>query len=234
MIIPRYYFGADYISFEEYLLQECDSIQHFPKGSFLNGTDIDYNTIYYILDGLGQFYILHESGKRSIISIHGYGTIYPLFRDLDGGEYPLKQYKLEGNLFFQAITDMKVAAFSYETMSRLITSNSKFCHRSLQSYLNYINLLLYRVTTSDHDDAEKKVCNYLFSMHYYGKQLVVGNQLFVTQEDIADFLGLTRTHVSRILKRLIGEEIISIGRKSITINDINQLLNHCSSDIKPE
>ena len=169
MIIPRYYFGADYISFEEYLLQECDSIQDFPKGSFLNGTDIDYNTIYYILDGLGQFYILHESGKRSIISIHGYGTIYPLFRDLDGGEYQLKQFKLEGNLFFQAITDMKVAAFSYETMSRLITSNSKFCHRCLRAYLNYINLLLYRVTTSDHDDAEKKVCNYLFSMHYYGK-----------------------------------------------------------------
>ncbi len=230
MVIPRYYYGADFTSFEDILLKECDKIQTFKKGEYLNGTLIDYNTIYYIIEGLGQFYILHESGGRSVISLHGYGNIYPLFRDLEDGE---EQFKLEANLFFQAITDMKVATFSYKKMSHLITNNSEFCHKTLRAYLKYINLLLYRITATENDNATRKICNYLFSMHYYGKQLVIGNQIFITQEDIADSIGLTRVHISRCLKQLVNDGILSLSRKAITILNLEGLLAYCSSDILP-
>lgn len=62
--------------------------------------------------------------------------------------------------------------------------------------------------------------------------LVDGNQfaLPLTQDVIADATGLTPMHVSRLLKRLRGENLITLGDGYLTINDIGRLRDVASFD----
>lgn len=99
MLYPRYYYREDFNRFESFLLSKKPAIQTFHPEDFLNGYAIGYDTIYYILCGVGKMSVLHESGEHSILSYHGPGTMYPLIRFGD-------HFELENNLFFQALTDM--------------------------------------------------------------------------------------------------------------------------------
>lgn len=231
MVIPKYFYSNDFSAYHDFLVSQCDGMKTFKRGEYLNGADVDYNTIYYLISGVGYFYVLHESGKRSIISMHGTGDIYPLFRDLEDGNVP---FQLESNIFFQAMSDVKVATFSYQTMKSLITKDDGFCHRWIRAYNNYINLLLYRITTSDNDNAATKVCNYLFSMYIYAEEPVKHqSSIYISQEEMAEMLGMTRIHLSRVLNKLSADGVIMIGRKLINIIDIDKLKKICSKDIIP-
>lgn len=231
MVIPKYYYCADFLPYKDYLIEQCDCIKSFKRGEYLNGAGSNYNTIYYLISGIGYFYVLHESGKRSIISMHGSGDIYPLFRDLEDGSTP---FQLERSIFFQAMSDVEVAVFSYKTMKALIDTREDFCHKWIRAYNNYINLLLYRITTSDNDTGATKVCNYLYSMYTYADKPIKENgALHLSQEEIAEMLGMTRIHLSRILNGLVSEKVVTLGRKLITISDFEALKRGCSKEIIP-
>jgi len=232
MVIPKYYYSADFLPFKDYLIERCDCVKAFKKGEYLNGAGADYNTIYYLISGVGYFYVLHESGKRSIISIHGSGDIYPLFRDLEDGSTP---FQLEKSIFFQAMSDVEVAVFSYKTMKSLIDKREDFRHKWIRAYMNYINLLLYRISISDNDTGSTKVCDYLFSMYTYADWPIKENaSLHISQEEIAEMIGMTRIHLSRILSVLASEKVVTLGRKLITICDFEALKRGCSKEVIPK
>jgi len=224
MLLPRYYFGEDFTQFEDWLLQRCDGIQDFKAGAYLNGMSIDYNTIYYILSGVGKFYVLHESGERSTITYHGHGTMYPLVRETE-------RFKIEDSIFFQAITDMRVAVFPNSRILDMMMENREFAKTKIQLFNKHINIFCFRTANNEHGDALSTVSNFLYIMLYNNSSFVHNNTICLSQDDIAEGVGLTRVHVTRTLKVLASQDIITLERRKIIINDLDRLIQNCSNDL---
>lgn len=227
MLLPRYFFKEDFTQFEEWLLERCVGIRAFKPGAFLNGMDIDYNTIYYILSGVGVFYVIHESGERSTLTYHGYGTMYPLVRETE-------RFKIEDNIFFQAITDMKVACYPNDMILDLMMENRDFAKAKLQLFNKHINIFCFRTANSEHGNALSAVSNFLYIMLYNNSSFVRENTLCLSQDEIAEGVGMTRVHVTRTLKVLADQGIIRIERRKIVIHDLERLIAHCSKDLISE
>jgi DNA-binding transcriptional regulator LsrR (DeoR family) len=53
----------------------------------------------------------------------------------------------------------------------------------------------------------------------------IGNQIYfpLTQDDLADVLGLTPVHINRKLQQLRQEELIALRSKQLTILDLRAL-----------
>lgn len=224
MLLPRYFFRDDFSRFEDWLLERCSGIREFPSGAFLNGTVIDYNTIYYILDGVGVFYVLHDSGERSMLTWHGRGTMYPLVRETE-------RFKMEDNIFFQAVTDMKVAVFPNGKILSLILENPDFARAKIQLFNKHINLFLFRTSNGEHGSALSAVSNFLYIMLYNNASFANGNAICLTQSELAEGTGLTRVHVTRMLRILSDEGVLEVERKRILIRNLDGLIAHCSRDL---
>lgn len=224
LLLPRYFFKEDFVEFEDWLLTNSTGVREFRSGEFLNGAAIDYNTIYYILSGVGVFYILHESGERSALTYHGHGTMYPLVRETE-------RFKLEDNIFFQAVTDMKVATFPNEKILDLMMENRSFAKAKVQLFNKNINLFLFRLSNGEHGSALSAVSNFLYIMLYNDSAFARGNAICLTQSELAEGVGLTRVHVTRMLRILSEEGILEVERRRIVIKDLERLISHCSSDL---
>ncbi len=227
LLLPRYFFREDFNHLEDWLLDRCVGIREFKSGSFLNGMGIDYNTIYYILSGVGVFYVIHESGERSTLTYHGYGTMYPLVRLTE-------RFKMEDNIFFQAVTDMKVAVFPDSMILDLMMENRDFARAELQLFEKHINLFIFRTANNEHGDALSAVSNFLYMMLYNKGSFARGNTICLSQDEIAEGCGLTRVHVTRTLKVLAERGVIGVERRKIIIHDLDRLIAHCSKDLIDE
>lgn len=224
MLLPRYFFREDFTQFEDWLLERSTGIREFKTGAFLNGMDIDYNTIYYILSGVGVFYVVHESGERSTLTYHGAGTMYPLMRVTE-------RFKMEDNIFFQAITDMKVAVFPNDMILDLMMENRDFAKAKIQLFNKHINIFCFRTANSEHGNALCAVSNFLYIMFYNNSSFTKGNTLLLSQDEIAEGVGMTRVHVTRTLKVLADQGIIGVERRKIVIHDMERLISTCSKDL---
>jgi CRP-like cAMP-binding protein len=67
------------------------------------------------------------------------------------------------------------------------------------------------------------LCEFALRMDAAGLQEKGGYHLPMTQEQIGDAVGLTNVHVSRMLKALVDEGIISRDRRSVKIEDWERL-----------
>jgi CRP-like cAMP-binding protein len=52
----------------------------------------------------------------------------------------------------------------------------------------------------------------------------------VTQEELADTLGITPVHVNRVLQRLKSDGLIELGGRTLKILDVEALRNACGFD----
>ena len=71
------------------------------------------------------------------------------------------------------------------------------------------------------NDLSKRLSEYLIKIYEKNNNV----EVTITQEEIAKNIGASREGVSRMLKKLEKENLISILRKKIIIKDINKLKN---------
>ena len=85
-------------------------------------------------------------------------------------------------------------------------------------------------------DARARVCVMVFDiyerLHRNGLNDRLTFNLPLTQEQIADHLGLTLVHVNRTLKRLRQEQILIVDRQVVIILDLDRL-RECAEGLPP-
>ena len=100
MLIPRYIFTNDFVELKPLFEAQPHKEIQLKTGDFLWQPDEHVQYINYIESGIARTYLVHESGRRKIISYHGSGTIFPGFHELE--------FKIEQTLVTEAITPMKI------------------------------------------------------------------------------------------------------------------------------
>ena len=213
MLMPRYYFAEDFRPFQDYFLSQPHTEKTFQKGGLLWEPG---QKIHYILSGAAMHYALHESGRRKIISFHGPGTVFP-------------GYRIECTLATQALSDMRVLEFTVPQFTAMFVSSPALSRQVVNWYSMYINRFLYETIHQEFNPTRIKLCNLLYLL-LMNRPAASGPAIGMTQEELADILGMSRVQVSRELSALRKQGILSTGRGGLTVTSPLKLARLCTSE----
>ncbi|MCJ8158300.1 Crp/Fnr family transcriptional regulator [Sphingomonas sp. LaA6.9] len=123
--------------------------------------------------------------------------------------------QVSGYASWLAISDLDEAMGLYECIRKIMLSYAQSLIIQLMQSIACVSL----------HSAEQRISRLLLHAH----DRVTGTQFHVTQETLADALGLRRATVSEICNELARRRIISYSRGSLTIVD-RQGLELCACD----
>ena len=221
-LIPRYYFADDFCTFYEYFLSQPHTKRIFRKGDCLWATGQPYDRIQYYVSGVSVNFSHHESGRRRIISFHGPGTLFP--------GYHTNEFHLEQALTTTALSEIKVLEFTVPQFRAMFEENAALAESVVNWYAKYVNRFLFETVHQEFNSSQAKLCNllYLLTMNQPSNSGLV---IEMTQEDLADILGMSRVQITRELTSLRGKGILSTARGRLEIINLPALVSLCTEGI---
>ena len=224
MLTPRCFFSEDFRSFQDYFFSQPHRRRTFARGDYLWRPERPFESVHYILSGVSQNYVEHENGRRKIISFHGPGTLFP--------GYHRQDYKIERSLITRALSPMEVLEFSKEEFRLMFAHNGDLSAAVVEWYAMYVNLLLYDTAHQEYNSSFLKLCNLLYLL---ADSPVGGRQgvLYLTQDDLADLLGISRANLTRGLTQLRRQGILRTRRGLVELLDLPALAQCCSEETHP-
>ena len=222
MLIPRYFFTDDFRQFYEYFLSQPHATRTFHKGDYLWKPGQPYEKIHYIISGAAIHFADHENGRRKIISFHGAGTVFPGYRQYD--------YRIELSLITAALSDMKVLEFTKDQFQKMFETNTALSEQVVNWNSMYINRFLFEIIHQEYNPSFIKICNLLYLLTI-NQPACSGLVIDMTQEELADILGLSRIQLTRGLADLRKQNIISTTRGKVHVINLPDLAKFCTSEI---
>ncbi|MBP2652133.1 MAG: transcriptional regulator, Crp/Fnr family, partial [Firmicutes bacterium] len=141
--------------------------------------------------------------------------------------YHEQDFKIEGALITVALCDMKVLEFTKAEFRSMFHHNPNLSAQVIDWFSRDVNLLIYETAHQEYNNSFIKLCNllYLLLVNDAGKQNYIN---CITQDDIANILGISRVNLTRGLARLRNENIIITKRKQIEVINPSALKSYCS------
>ena len=221
MLTPRYFFADDFRQFYEYFLSQPHTARTFHKGDYLWKPGQPYEKIHYIISGAAIHFADHENGRRKIISFHGAGTVFPGYHQHD--------YKIELSLITAALSNMKVLEFTKDQFQKMFETNIALSEQVINWNSMYINRFLFEIVHQEYNPSFVKICNLLYLLTI-NQPACSGLVIDMTQEELAEILGLSRIQLTRGLSELRRQNIISTSRGKIHVINLPALASLCSSE----
>ena len=223
MLTPRYLFTGDFAAFEACFRAQPHRERTFRKGDYLWAPGEPFRELYYILSGVAQTCTAHETGRRKITSFHGSGTVFPGYHQQD--------FRIESSIVTVALTDIQALEFTKEQFRLMFERNDRLNAQVVEWYASYVNLLLYETAHQEYNSTFLKLCNLLYLLPT--RQSVPDSCVIdMTQDDLADILGVSRVQLTRGLSVLRGKDIIRTHRGRIEIADRPALARYCSLETR--
>jgi CRP-like cAMP-binding protein len=166
-----------------------------------------------LLTGFAHRYKLTGEGGRQIISIH----MASEFVDLQNGLLSIADHSV------QTLTETEAAFIPRRAVEELMLGHPAIGRALWIDTLIDASIFREWVVNVGRRDSRARVAHLLceFSLRMEAAGLASNHhyELPMTQEQLADAVGLTSVHVNRVLKQLGQEGLISRDRRSIVIED---------------
>ena len=221
MLIPRFYFADDFRPFYEYFLSQPHSVKIFHKGDYLWTPGAPYEKIHYIISGAEMNYADHESGRRKIISFHGPGTVFP--------GYHTNNFRVELSLTTVALSEMEVLEFTVPQFKAMFKANTALSEQVVNWYSMYINRFLFETIHQTYNSSLTKLCNLLYLLTI-NQPANSGLVVDMTQDELAEILGMSRVQITRELSELRRRSIVETSRGKLMISDLPSLSALCTQE----
>ncbi|HFD86688.1 MAG TPA: Crp/Fnr family transcriptional regulator [Gammaproteobacteria bacterium] len=177
--------------------------------------------LYTLFSGWVALYQTLQSGKRQILRFCLPGDFIGLQMNGDG----VVAYTA------QALTDAVFCTFKYDALGDMLNNHSEIGKRLLAMQIRDSNLCQHHLMGAGRKTAEEKIAFLLLELVYRTR---MQNPLVecrsensiafpLTQEDIADAVGLSKIHVNRVLRDLVQRNYISCDHKCLAILRENEL-----------
>lgn len=221
LLTPRYYFAGDFRSFYPYFLSRPHVKKTFQKGDYLWQPGAPYEKIHYIISGAEIHYADHENGRRKIISFHGPGTVFPGYRPND--------FRVELSLVTVALSQMHVLEFTVPQFKAMFQENTELSEQVVNWYSMYINRFLFETVHQTYNSSLTKLCNLLYLLTI-NQPANSGLVIDMTQDELAELLGMGRVQITRELSELRRREIVETTRGKLLISDLPALASLCTQE----
>ncbi len=166
-----------------------------------------------ILKGLVFRHKLTVEGARQILSLHIPGD----FIDLEGAILRVSDHNV------QALTNCEVAVIPLTAITDLIDNHPRLAHAMWIDTL--IDASVYRewILNVGRRDSRSAMCHLLCEftrrLEVAGLAQRDGYELPMTQEQLADALGITPVHVNRVLRNLDHEGLVVRDKRFVRVPD---------------
>lgn len=159
----------------------------------------------------------HKNGKKRVI--------YALFNGLTVGE---EECMFGGDREFRAVcnTECRISRIPAEEFRRRVEGSHALAVKLLQASARKGQVLCNLLTRDSFLDVEERIARFLVSQaEYYGEPENGGMRLTVriTQQELADFLGISRVAVSQSLSELREKGILDKRGRYLLIRDVPAL-----------
>lgn len=158
-----------------------------------------------------------SDGRRQILSMHRTGDMLIGPELMDS---PLR-YALA------AMTDVRLALIAMQTVQDRISASPPLSFGFLAMAGEYQSELAELVTDIGRRTAAERISHFFLNMMEWTGSAVADNKCIMRiphrQEDIADLLGLTTTHVNRVISGMRKQKLISVRDDIVSILDIAAL-----------
>lgn len=111
----------------------------------------------------------------------------------------------------------------------MFESNKELAESVVNWYSKYVNRVLFETIHQEFNPSQVKLCNllYLLTMNQPSNSGLV---IEMTQEDIADILGMSRVQITRELTDLRSRGILSTTRGRLIVTDLPTLASLCTNE----
>lgn len=166
-----------------------------------------------LLSGFAYRYKVTGEGARQILSLHIAGE----FVDLQNSLLGVADHSV------QTLTEADVACVPRQALRELALANANVARALWLDTLIDASIVREWVVNVGRRDSRARVAHLLceLSLRLDAAGLARNHryELPMTQEQLADAVGLTSVHVNRVLKQLGEEGLISRDRRSVVIED---------------
>ncbi len=175
------------------------------KGHVLYRPEEEVEVLFLLKKGKIQAYTISAEGKRLIIETIGPGTFF--------GEMPLTAQSMH-QTFAEATEDSLVCVLSRNDLEKLLQSKPSVAVRLVEILSSRLKETRTRLEESTLRNATARVCQGLLRQAQ-GTSELSG----LTQQELADSVGLVRETVAKVLNRLQAQGLVELGKKKIIILD---------------
>jgi CRP-like cAMP-binding protein len=170
-----------------------------------------------LLSGFAYRYKLTGEGGRQIISLHIAGE----FLDLQNSFLGIADHSV------QMLTEAEIALIPSSALQELALTRPAVARALWIDTLIDASIFREWVVNVGRRDSRARVAHLLCELSLRLEAVGLASnhryELPMTQEQLADAVGLTSVHVNRVLKQLGEEGLIRRDRRSITIEDWNRM-----------
>jgi CRP/FNR family transcriptional regulator, anaerobic regulatory protein len=187
------------------------------EGKALVSTGKESSTVYLLEAGWVARTRKTEDDRRQIMMVF-----------LPGDLMGLKSMLLERQTeTIECLTDARVRAIDHERLLELVAHDHAVSMRVMFQLAEDERRLHNWVTALGKGHADERIATLLLDLrgrlHHAGMANGGGFQLRMTQQEIADHLGLTLVHVNRVLRRLRESGIATVQRGAVIIDEMARL-----------
>lgn len=169
--------------------------------------------------GGGYFRTTNEFGTDEMFFVLSDYEIYPLTSICPG-------FALGNNAHLIMGSGMDAYVFPVHFLQTYFSENAAFARAVLNHFVHVTNNFLMRSSLNTYQDAQIKVCIYLYAWISQSRK---GNHrfIYVSQDEMAKWCAISRVHLTRTLKKLQDAGLIRTGRKCLEIIDAEKLIDYC-------
>lgn len=158
-----------------------------------------------------------NDGRRQILSVHRAGDLL-IGPELMGA--PLRY-------IVSSMTDVRLALIAMSALQDRISADPRLAFAFLAMAAEYQNRLAELVTDIGRRTSFARISHFFIDMIAWTDSTVADNKCIIRiphrQEDIADLLGLTTTHVNRVISAMRKQKLIGMRDDIVSILDVATL-----------
>ncbi len=215
MLVPRLHLSDDFLPFAGLIAQYGRTVS-VKKATVLHDANGANRNAYFIREGVARLSYINEEGTEGTLFFFGKGSIYPI-------NVRKEVLTMENYLRLVSVTDLSVIKFPGDRILDLCAASTEFNLAVINHYVRYVNILLTKQLLSSYNDSLQLVSALL--LLYVNEEPNRDRLVDLSQEQIAQVTGLSRTQVTRVLAVLRTDRVIETHRGRLRIVDLDALEN---------
>jgi CRP/FNR family transcriptional regulator len=187
-----------------------------PKGRIIAGANNDCTGLFLIKSGQLRAYILSDEGREI--------TIYRLFeRDMCLFSASCMMRSIQFQITIETEKDSEIWVIPVDTYQKLMEESAAVANYTTEVMSTRFTDVMWLIEQVMWKSLDKRLAKFLLEESAIEETATLN----ITHEVIANHLGTHREVITRMLKYFQNENIVTLSRGVVTINDSNALEKMC-------
>lgn len=189
-------------------------VRNYKKGDLILSQGETPSTLRIIKKGVVRTYDIDTNGEEHTISFDNLREVFPIgwaFEKIEKTQY-----------FYKAFTDCEIYLVSRQDFRRFLRLNPKMGYELYADMASRFVNLQKRINSLEQSKAADKVIRTIdYLCERFGSKTgknTMEVKLALTQQELSDFIGLTRETTSLELKKLENDEVLKYKNKNYSVN----------------